>query len=46
MADKRAAKNQRKKKTFEQKYGMSRKDWAIYKKQDPQKAHELRIKNQ
>lgn len=47
MADKRPAKNQRKMKVFTQKYGgLTRKEWAKYKKQNPQKAHELRMKNQ
>jgi len=39
---KRPAKNRRKNESFIHRYGMSRSEWALLKKEDPKKAQEVR----
>lgn len=36
--------NQRKKASFEKRYGMNAKEWSKFKKENPKEAHELYMK--
>jgi hypothetical protein len=44
MGKKKPQRNERANKSFQARYGMTRSEWATYKKTNPKEAHELRMK--
>ena len=46
MGKKTTAHNERANNSFKSRYGMTRSEWAKYKKTNPKEAHELRLQVQ